>query len=324
MIDRAFENVEKNKLPGNYLKNMNSLKKSDKQNQSGNSNHSNTEKTNRGGAAFLSFWGKLSPGWKIGIIAGGVFVLLMFIFMVCIWANMNQEGNLTNLDIANDVKETSYLDDKFEDSIMYDNNVVLVGKITDYSLDNLKDYYGNNYSCDSNKENCVDGTETKFFQKMYDIYYLYRSKYNVKLDLTLLMATLIYFDNDMGEVFKNNLSDYDREALVESDWNPKETMELDWDYDYESKYNYLKSNDFSMDMQVLAKNMVTKTTVWKCYKDNEVTKSLEVKNDSEKLECGEGETLSADQTTYKLDLDTPSIPSSKKATVPVLSVPIAQ
>lgn len=305
MIDRAmsknnpFDKIKRN--PFNPLGNKNPLNKS---NDSNDSNHEKKEKTNNGGKGITSnLFAKLPLKWKIALVAGGAFVLVMFIFMVCIMANMDQEGNLTNLDIANDIKNTSYLNDKFEDSIIYDNNVVLVGKITDYSLDNLKDYYGNNYSCDSNKENCVDGTETKFFQKMYDIYYLYRSKYNVKLDLTLLMATLIYFDNDMGEVFKNNLSDYDRAALVESDWNPKETMELDWDYDYESKSNYLKSNDFSMDMQVLAKNMVSKTTVWKCYKDNEVTKTLEVKNDSEKLECGEGETLSADTTSYKLDLD---------------------
>ena len=31
---------------------------------------------------------------------------------------------------------------------------------------------------------------------MYDLYYLYRIKYNVKLDLSLIMATLSYDDSD--------------------------------------------------------------------------------------------------------------------------------
>ena len=100
-----------------------------------------------------------------------------------------------------------------------------------------------------------------------------------------------------------NLSDYDRKTIVESDWNPSGTTELDWDYDYESKDNYLVSNDSSMDMQVLAKNMVLKTTTQKCVKDGKTIKSEEVKDTEEDLKCGDGETLEKGNSTYKLDLD---------------------
>ena len=45
-------------------------------------------------------------------------------------------------------------------------------------------------------------------------------------------------------------------------------MDLDWDYDYKkiSGYNYLSPSNFQYDLQILAKNMVKKTTTQTCSK----------------------------------------------------------
>lgn len=170
-------------------------------------------------------------------------------------------------------------------------------------LGDLSDYYGTHNSCNSSTEDCKKEPEYRFYLKMYDLYYLYLSKYNVKLDLPLIMSTLFYNSDHLSEVFKMNLNDYERQVIVDNDWKPKETTSLDWDYDYESQSNYLVSNDSSLDMQVLAKNMVTKTTVQKCVKDGKVIKSESVKDSEENLSCDNGSTLEMGSSTYQLDLD---------------------
>lgn len=163
----------------------------------------------------------------------------------------------------------------------------------------LNDYFEHSDCLDNNS--CKNNAEYKFYLKMFDLYYLYRIKYNVKLDLPLLMSTLSYDSDD--NFFKKNVSDYDRKTIVESDWNPSSVTELDWDYDYESQPNYLVSNDSTWDMQVLAKNMVSKTTVQRCLKDGNVVKTQNVKDYEEDLVCGEGETFEVGSSSYKLDKD---------------------
>ena len=182
-------------------------------------------------------------------------------------------------------------------------NYDVYARIHEADFKNLNDYFSSNSACVNNSDSCKGNPEYKFYLKMYDLYYLYKSKYKVKLDLPLIMSTLFYNNDQMITVFKMNLSDYDRKTIVESDWNPSSTTELDWDYDYESKDNYLVSNDSSMDMQVLAKNMVSKTTNEKCVKDGKTTKSKDVKDTEEDLKCDEGESLEKGNSTYKLDMD---------------------
>ena len=171
------------------------------------------------------------------------------------------------------------------------------------NIDEMSEYFSPNNVCRNNSSECKNEPEYKFYQKMYDLYYLYLTKYDVKLDLPLIMSTLTFNSDDTYTVFKMNLNDYERKTIVEADWNPTEITSLDWDYDYESKDNYLVSNDSSMDMQVLAKNMVSKTTEEKCVKDGSIIKSEKVKDTDEDLACGDGETLEKGNSTYKLDLD---------------------
>lgn len=182
-------------------------------------------------------------------------------------------------------------------------NVTFIARKHEVDLGDLSDYYGTHSSCDSKNENCKSGPEYRFYLKMYDLYYLYLTKYRVRLDLPLLMSTLAYNSDQLSDVFKMNLNDYERETIVESDWNPKETTTLDWDYDYESQENYLVSNDSSFDMQILAKNMVTKTTMQKCVKDGKTIKSESIKDSEDDLKCADDETLEMGNSTYKLDLE---------------------
>ena len=171
------------------------------------------------------------------------------------------------------------------------------------NINEMNEYFNPNNFCKSSSDECKNEPEYKFYQKMYDLYYLYLSKYNVKLDLPLIMSTLTFYSDDMQTIFKMNLSDYERQVIVLSDWNPTDITSLDWDYDYESKDNYLVNNDSSMDMQILAKNMVTRTIVEKCMKDGKVMNTKTVKDLEEDLTCEDGETLEKDPPTYTLNLE---------------------
>lgn len=173
--------------------------------------------------------------------------------------------------------------------------------------EDLSDYFGTMRACkkDGSKNDCRNGNEYKFYLKMYDIYYLYKNKYNVELDLPLIMAALYYNDEQLPTVFKNNLNPYNREEVN----NGNNVTNLDWEYDYkkENCYQYLNSKDNSYDMQILAKNMVTKTIKYKCSGDNseKVVKDIETSNYStETLKCDNGQyderSISA---SYKLDKD---------------------
>lgn len=188
--------------------------------------------------------------------------------------------------------------------ILFLSNNVLAEQKHEADFSDLSDYYSTKLACKSVDEDCASRPEYKFYLKMYDIYYLYKNKYNVTLDLPLLMATLFYNSDQMSVVMEMNLSNYNRDTLVNSDWNPTMTTTLDWDYNYESLPNYLVYNDSSYDMQILAKNMVTKTTEQSCVdKDGKTTKSEKVKDTEEDLSCEDGETLKKGSSTYALDYD---------------------
>ena len=210
--------------------------------------------------------------------------------------------------------ESAYID-IYDDNYINTINVKLVSKNNDLDFDNMSGLFGSNTECDPDSGNCIEGADKRFFLKMYDLYYLYLTKYNVKLDLTLIMATLTYNSNDLPETFTKNLSFYNRKLLVESDWNPTEMVGLEWDYDYQSLYksfnykHYIFANDSAFDMQLLAKNMVSKTTEQSCVKTNEednskvTTKSKKIKDNEDDLVCDDGEELVKGNSTYTLDMD---------------------
>ncbi len=111
-------------------------------------------------------------------------------------------------------------------------------------------------------EECNERAEVKFYQKTADIAYRYRKLYHVELDWPLIVATITINSVDKESTFAANLSSYKTSEVN----NIKETMSLDWDYDYEKMpgYEYLSPYDARYDLQILAKNMVKKKTIQTC------------------------------------------------------------
>ena len=84
--------------------------------------------------------------------------------------------------------------------------IIEAHEISDYyNSSDLSDYFGTIKACtkDGSANDCRNGNEYKFYLKMYDIYYLYKNKYRVTLDLPLIMAALYYNNEELPTVFAN-------------------------------------------------------------------------------------------------------------------------
>ena len=210
------------------------------------------------------------------------------------------------------LNDSAYLD-IYDDSNTEGNvNVVLVSSSTDITFENLSDMFGGNYECNPDSGICIDDAEVYFFLKMYDLYYVYLTKYNVKLDLPLLMATIVYKSSDIPVTLTQNIGGYDRQQVIDCDWGANDCKTgLDWDFEINSLNNIFTnndsvifSNDGAFDLQLLARNMVTRTVEEKCKKeDGSYSSSKKVVNSEPDLECGEGEELVYENASYVLDYD---------------------
>lgn len=174
-----------------------------------------------------------------------------------------------------------------------------------------------NFKCKSEEE-CLNRDEVKFYIKVNDIAYRYRKKYNVTLDPELLMATALSVDLDVKEMFVSFLNEYDENDVEKLNI----LMNLDWDYDYKRipGYTYLKPSDYQYDLQILAKNMVSKNTTQTCTKTVKnadgttsvvITKTQTDKDVEEQyfqpgekyyLQCAAGESYDI-SSHHKLDLE---------------------
>lgn len=151
------------------------------------------------------------------------------------------------------------------------------------------------------KEDCSDRPEVRYYLKVADIALRYKNKYHVNLDWVLLNATMMFSDSDEEATMKRALNDYDLDAVEDYD----QLMNLDWDYDYKDipGYIYLDPDDYRYDLQILAKNMVTKKTTQKCVdKDGNETKSQEdIDIEAQYFEPGEKYYLKCDKgETYSI------------------------
>ncbi len=181
------------------------------------------------------------------------------------------------------------------------------------NLGNIYEYF----ECE-NEEECLNRDEVKFYIKVNDIAIRYRKKYNITLDWELLMATALSMDLDVKDMFVFFLNEYNYDDVEKYNI----LMNLDWDYDYKKipGYTYLKSNDYQYDLQILAKNMVTKTTTQTCSKvvknadgttsvvitktqtDIDVEEQYFKPGEQYYLQCGAGETYDI-SSNYRLDLE---------------------
>ena len=182
-------------------------------------------------------------------------------------------------DVENDVNDndTGFIDDNINV------NVQFVANKLNVTAEDIADYYGVSAACDGKKTTkCTNGDEYRFYLKMYDIYFLYKQKYNVKLDLSYIMAALNYSHEQMPVVLKSNLNEYNREDLKSDDYEGN----LSWEFDYKNYegYTYLNANDNRFDMQILAKNMVTKNITYQCIggSNNNTGKSKKITKNTSK------------------------------------------
>ncbi len=127
------------------------------------------------------------------------------------------------------------------------------------NIGNIYEYF----KCETADE-CLERDEVKFYIKVNDISHRYRKKYGITLDWELLMSTAIAMDLDSIDMFVAFLNQYNYDDVEKYDI----LMNLDWDYDYKkiTGYPYLSPHIYSYDLQILAKNMVTKTTTQTCSK----------------------------------------------------------
>lgn len=181
-----------------------------------------------------------------------------------------------------------------------------------------EDYYdrlsklGNNYSTqrECKGEDCLSRAEFLYYLKVADISIRYKNKYGVTLDWFLISATNLYFDRDTEATMQANLSNYNKNKVEDYDI----LLELDWDNDFKkmSGYKYLDADDSRYDLNILAKNMVTKKTSQTCTdKNGNITKSQDDTDvedmyfkpgASKYLKCSAGESYSIN-STYSKDMD---------------------
>ena len=268
IMDKAL-NKKKFGLPG--VPNLNPLS-DDKNTENENPSDQEGEPSKSQFEQLTGF--KPEPFKKVILIAGPILPILLIVLTVASVgiikpsvidvgksSDVNTEGHEsegTDLNqVSNQVEnqKTGYGRNDNDNSISYV-STVNVSSSSEFDKKMFDDFIGNNNLC-TDEEECSSTVTDRFFTKLYDIYYLYLSKYNVKLNIPLLLSSIVSKDEEFN--YGSYLSDYDRKYIVDCDWNPVEVTPLDWDYDYESQENYLVSNDSSLDLQVLAKNMVSKS-----------------------------------------------------------------
>ena len=170
-------------------------------------------------------------------------------------------------------------------------------------LSRLGNLYSSQKECVDDE--CFETAEFLYYLKIADIKTRYEKKYSVYLDWYLISSTNLYFDDGTENIMQANLGGYDRDTVEDID----SPSGLDWDNDYKNinGYLYLDADDSTYDLQILAKNMVTKKTVQKCIDSSgNVVKSQEDTDvedsklqGSKKLSCGSGQTYSINSTYTK-------------------------
>ncbi len=266
------------------------------------------EKVNNGEITF-EFSGKTIK--YLAIIAPVCFALLMFVMIVVVAISDDKASSMILAGLSSD--ERGAILDQFGNGsgeIAYNT----VGKGTN---EYPKSYYerleslGNVYSSDGKCKgaDCMSRAEFLYYLKIADISLRYQNKYGVQLDWFLIAATNLYQDNTNEETMEKNTGGYDKDTVENMDTPSL----LDWDNDFKNMdgYTYLDPNDSKYDLNILAKNMVTKKTYQSCTKNGTVTKNQEdtdvedmyfTPTGGKKLICAAGETYSI-YSTYTLDKD---------------------
>lgn len=269
-------------------------------------------------ASILS--GEISAGFsmktiqKIVIITPAISLVLIF-FVLIIGSIVNEKNAMIVLGKMVAEEKAKEIKDKIHDALNIGDDTgngdgqltgngelaYSVGKGDKYPdeyykrLDRLGGVFTNQEACKG--EDCLDNTEFLYYLKVADLSLRYQNKYHVTLDWALLVTANTYFESDLQGMMEDNLSDYDKDNV--EDYSTLST--LDWDIDYKNLpgYKYLDKNDSRYDLNILAKNMVKKTTTQTCTNSNGTIVSSQTDEDvedsyftdggSKRLKCGSGE-----------------------------------
>lgn len=175
-------------------------------------------------------------------------------------------------------------------------------------LESLGNLYSSQKKCQG--DDCLERDEFLYYLKIADLNLRYQHKYNVELDWYLISAANLYFAKTTEETMRANLSNYNKDTVEDY-----ETLsELDWDNDFKnmSGYIYLDADDSRYDLNILAKNMVKKTTIQTCtdgsgnvvksQEDEDVEDYYFQEGGEKRLNCGAGQSYNI-SSTYVKDLD---------------------
>ncbi|MBQ9072528.1 MAG: M23 family metallopeptidase [Bacilli bacterium] len=166
-------------------------------------------------------------------------------------------GNVKESDLEEDNAKS---DQTFEYDLFIDNEstkfrnskLKKINKFRQYNeadIEELKDYYPDIDSYVDEAGNNMNTVYTFFF-KLHYLYKHYDNKYNVELDMPLLMSTLTVKEKDMNIVFNSNIIGYGYTQYKEGENYSK------FLYGAERIYNSTEKNA-KYDIEVLAENMVS-------------------------------------------------------------------
>lgn len=237
----------------------------------------------------------LSPITKIliGMGALGFFFLIFFVAMI---VNNVSQNNLYKqiIGVASTIIPSSDpVKNKRDDKNVNPTIQSHMGNKIAYQYNDIGNIFTNGNKCSGDE--CNNRAELLYYQKIHDISYRYKKLYNIDLDWPLIIAANMINSREDISSFEDNLNGYNYSDVQDL----TKTMNLDWDYDYKnlSDYDYLASNDGRYDLQILAKNLVKKTTTQKCMNGvsvmtSKVSYDLEnkyfEKDQPEYLKCGTG------------------------------------
>ena len=221
---------------------------------------------------------KISAKFLKGAIAVMPLFLIVLVFLNLMTAASQTYLSVIGLDHADSVSDTDAdkkirengsegLDKEITDNTAYnftdifiDDNVyskklnklnfISKTKVREYSeadLTELEDFYSDINSYEGHDMDTV----YKFFFKLLYIQRRYKKSYNVDLDMALIMSIVSVQSEDKSEVFIKNIKDYKV--------TPKENNEY-FNYYYDWSTYKSTREDSSHDIELLARNMVTKTS----------------------------------------------------------------
>lgn len=234
--------------------------------------------------------------------------------------NLGMADSLDNLDDATVEKNINDNKDKWDNEITDDHEnlgynshvdvyvvnaqentkyIQVAKKYNEADLSELNDFYGSAiYDSAETIENIDMNSVYAFYFKLYYIYSYYKTQYNVKLDLPLLMATLNVYTKDRAIIFGSNIIGYNDEQIGLKSQNDR--------FAYDKVHNYISTpTKGEYDIEVLAQHMVSKQAIESCVDSNgKEVKSNIIRDEqigTQVLVCNENETYQVSEAKFAID-----------------------